>query len=86
MPNNNQRKESDLEQAILNLLDQRGAGKTVCPSEVAREVLPSGWRSLMDPVRAAARRLVEANEIVITQRGRVVDPDHAKGAIRLRRK
>jgi hypothetical protein len=42
------------------------------------------WRPLMAPARAAARRLVELGRIVITQKGRVVDPATAKGPIRLR--
>ena len=39
----------------------------------------------MERSREAARRLVADGEIVITQRGRVVDPSTAKGPIRLRR-
>ena len=38
----------------------------------------------MEPARAAARRLVAAGKIVITQGGRVVEPSTAKGAIRLK--
>ncbi len=69
----------------MRLLDVRGAGKTICPSEAARAVRPEGWEALMEPARAAARRLVAAGRIVMTQGGLVVDPSHAKGAIRLRR-
>lgn len=77
---------------ILELLDQRGAGRTICPSEAARAVSRAeddseeGWRDLMEPARRAAGRLVEAGEIEVTQRGRVVDLSVAKGPIRLRRK
>jgi hypothetical protein len=39
----------------------------------------------MEPARMAARRLVRAGRLTITQRGRPVDPDRAKGPIRLRR-
>ena len=78
-----------LEEAILRLLDERGAGKTICPSEAARAVSvtdeKSDWEPLMEPTRAAARRLVCAGEIVITQGGAVIDPSKAKGAIRLRK-
>jgi uncharacterized protein DUF3253 len=42
------------------------------------------WEGLMEPARAAARRLVAAGKIVVTQHGHVVDPSTAKGAIRLR--
>ena len=45
----------------------------------------SEWEPLMEPARSAARRLVTAGKIVITQGGVVVDPSHAKGAIRLRK-
>ena len=38
----------------------------------------------MEPARAAARRLVAAEKIVVTQGGRVVDASTAKGAIRLK--
>jgi hypothetical protein len=73
-----------LEQAILALLRQRAAGVTICPSEAARVVGGEDWRGLMQPARAAARRLVAAQKVVITQGGRVVDPSTAKGAIRVR--
>jgi hypothetical protein len=38
----------------------------------------------MEPAREAARRLVAAGRIVITQRGQVVDPSRARGPIRLK--
>ena len=78
--------DTDLEAAILTLLEQRSAGATICPSEAARLVAPENWQPLMEPARRAARRLVAKGEIDITQRGRVVDPSTAKGPIRLRRR
>ena len=76
-----------LEQAILTLLAKRGAGKTICPSEAARALVGDAreqWEPLMEPARAAARRLTAAGKIVITQGGHPVDPSHAKGPIRLK--
>lgn len=76
-----------LEQAILALLRERGAGKTICPSEAARRVTPGEkeqWLPLMEPARAAARRLQAAGKVSILQDGRPVDPSHAKGPIRLK--
>jgi nucleoid-associated protein YgaU len=81
-----------LEETILRMLHERGAGKTICPSEAARTVAGGGelsddrvkWEPLMEPARAAARRLVAAEKIVITQGGHAVDASTAKGAIRLR--
>ena len=75
-----------LEATILDLLDQRGRGKTVCPSEAARAVgTDDTWRDLMEPARRAARRLTAAGEVVVTQGGQVVDPSTARGPIRIRR-
>ncbi len=74
-----------LEEAIDALLSTRGAGKTICPSEAARRVDPDDWRSLMEPARRAARRMVARGELEICQAGAVVDPSTAKGPIRLRR-
>jgi hypothetical protein len=73
-----------LEAAIMQLLAQRGPGKTICPSEAARLLDPSGWKELMDKARAAARRLVAKGEIVVTQRGKIVDLSEVKGPIRLK--
>jgi hypothetical protein len=81
--------DAALEETILRLLQQRGVGKTICPSEAARAVggeERAAWEPLMEPARAAARRLVAEGEIVITQGGVVVDGSTAKGAIRLRRR
>ena len=80
--------DAALEAAILALLAERGRDKTICPSEAAKAVggkdTRQNWEGLMEPARAAARRLVAAGRIVITQGGRVVDPSTAKGAIRLK--
>ncbi len=73
-----------LKQHILTLLKQRDAGKTICPSEVVRDLYPYDWRKHMEAVRAAARELVQQGKLEITQKGQVVDPDQAKGPIRLR--
>lgn len=77
-----------LEAAVLELLGQRAGGATICPSEAARAVGAADgveWRDLMEPARAAARRLVAAGEVEITQGGHVVDPSTAKGPVRVRR-
>ena len=76
-----------LEREIISLLEQRAAGVSICPSEVARKVGGDDekfWRSLMEPTRQAARRLVARDQVVITQKGQVVDPSTAKGPIRIR--
>ncbi|WP_241483624.1 DUF3253 domain-containing protein [Rhodococcoides fascians] len=76
--------DRQLEVKIRELLDARSRDSTICPSDVARAVSEDDWRDLMEPVRRAARRLVDAGEVQITQKGSVVDPSTAKGPIRIR--
>lgn len=77
-----------LERVILDLLAGRAPGATICPSEAARAVAGTDeravWVRLMDSARAAAQRLVDAGQIVITQKGRAVDGATTRGPIRLR--
>ncbi len=78
---------------ILRHVRARGAGKSVCPGEVARAFAeqrrkptdpPDLWRAYMNPVRQQAKALARQGHIAILRRGRPVDP-HApvKGVIRL---
>jgi hypothetical protein len=87
--------DAELEAAILTLLAGRDPSKTICPSEAAKLVARTkvftgnraslrAWQSLMEPARAAARRLVTKGRIVITQHGQPVDPATARGPIRLK--
>ncbi|SEP68362.1 DUF3253 domain-containing protein [Arthrobacter sp. OV608] len=78
--------DRQLEATILALLAARAATSTICPSDAARAVGGDTWRDLMEPARKAARQLVDAGEVEITQGGSVVDPATAKGPIRIRRK
>lgn len=77
--------DRDLERAILDLLAGRAATASACPSEVAKRRSPDDWRSWMEPVKRAARRLCAEGRLVVLQGGRPVDPDTARGPIRLRR-
>ncbi|MDP3602541.1 MAG: DUF3253 domain-containing protein [Bosea sp. (in: a-proteobacteria)] len=79
--------ESELEAAILALTAQRGEGRTICPSEAARALggdHPDGWGPLMQPIRRTAVRLMKEGKLVITRKGRPVDPDDFRGVYRLR--
>ena len=71
---------------MLRLVEARGAGKTICPSEVARELggpHPDGWGPLMQPVRRVAVRLAHEGRVAILRKGRPVDPDDFRGIYRL---
>lgn len=77
--------EVQARKAILDLLDKRGAGKTICPSEAARTLGgDDGFRELMPLVRETAAWMADAGEIEVTQGGEVVDVEQARGPIRLR--
>jgi hypothetical protein len=71
--------------AILELLAQRDAGKTICPSEAARALAGEDFRGEMDVVREAAWELVDEGAIEVTQHGEPVARDDVRGPIRLRR-
>jgi len=75
--------QNNFESDILDLLKKRGAGKTICPSEVLSPELKKDSIK-MEEVRQAARRLVAQGLIIITQNGHIVDPSTAKGPIRLK--
>ncbi|GHB80809.1 hypothetical protein GCM10010347_59510 [Streptomyces cirratus] len=88
MTDSERQTDRHLERVILQLLDRRGPTATICPSDAARAVYDGdddGWRALMEPVRRAARRLVESGEVEITQGGRAVEPTKTRGPIRIRR-
>ncbi|WP_255032375.1 MULTISPECIES: DUF3253 domain-containing protein [unclassified Rhodococcus (in: high G+C Gram-positive bacteria)] len=76
--------DKELEDKIRSLLDARSRDATICPSDIARALSDDAWRDLMEPVRRAARRMVDAGEVEITQKGSVIDPSTAKGPIRIR--
>lgn len=78
--------DAKLERAMLELLEARGRGASICPSEAARAVRAEDWQPLMERTRRAARRLVRQGLVDITQGGAVVDPDAFRGPIRVRYK
>jgi len=73
-----------IRRATMRLVQERGPTKTICPSEVARQVAPSDWRPLLDRVRDQAAVLAEQGQLYVEQEGSPVDPSAATGPIRLR--
>jgi len=79
--------DATIRKSILHLLHERGEGKTICPSEVARALAGdtrAEWEPLMEPVRAVAASMASEGMLAVTQRGHVVEAASAKGPIRLR--
>lgn len=79
--------EDLIAETILRLLEARGPGKTVCPSEVARDIggsQPEVWSPMMQPVRRIAVRMTKAGQIAILRKGKPVeDVDDFRGIYRL---
>lgn len=78
--------ETEIARLILALVSERGAQKSVDPTEIARALggpHPDGWGPLMQPVRLVAVRLAREKQIAILRKGRPVDPDDFRGIYRL---
>jgi hypothetical protein len=77
-----------LEAELLAMLDQGGSGTSICPSELARRLRldDSAWCEVLERIRMAARRLHRRGELEIVQSANSVDPDRARGPIRVRRR
>lgn len=71
---------------LLALCRERGSARSICPSEVARALSrdEAQWRALMPLVRATAAALAARGDIVVTQRGRAIDIDTARGPVRVK--
>lgn len=56
---------------VLRLLKQRGESKTLCPSEVARDIAGKGgdWRAEMDGVHSAVDALVARGAVSLSWKG-----------------
>ena len=77
--------DGSAEAAILSLLAEREAGKSICPSEAARRLDPETWRAAMPIIHATARKLVSQGSVAITQKGVVVSTDGLEGPYRIHR-
>lgn len=69
---------------IARLAELRTSKKSFCPSEVAR-ALAEEWRPLMPLVRQVAAEESKAGRIVVLQKGKPVEIEHAREPIRLRK-
>ena len=66
------------------MLRGRGPSDSICLTEVARRIDPENWKSGLEPVRRAVRRLVDQKRVVMLQGRRAVDPDRARGPFQIR--
>jgi hypothetical protein len=73
-----------IDAALRALLRSREAGRSICPSDVARIVGGTTWRQLLPMVRDRAVRMAEAGDLEILRRGKVVTGRATEGVLRYR--
>ena len=77
-----------IESAIFEKLakaDPRGVGgKSIEPADVAKELQPEQWQRMLPKVRGVAVGLAREGRLIITKKGKPVDPNAFKGVIRLK--
>ena len=74
----------NIAEEILQLAEQRGKDKTICPSEVARKLSADNWRSLMEEIRKTAFELRDEGKIAIMQNGKEIAGNNVIGPIRIK--
>jgi hypothetical protein len=73
-------------ETMLDLAAKRGKAKTIGPMDVARVLggdHPDGWGPLMPAIRQVAVRFMKQGRVVITRKGRPVDPEDFRGVYRI---
>lgn len=83
MPDLSDTTEAAVARAILDLATARAG--TICPTDAARAAASAGadWHALMPVVRRVAVRLALEGRLVITRKGKPVDPAAVRGVYRL---
>ncbi|MGC9445788.1 DUF3253 domain-containing protein [Cereibacter johrii] len=76
------RSDERVRAVLMDLAQARGRGASFCPSEAARRIGPD-WRTHMEEVRRVADLCVAEGRLVMSQKGRPVDPATVRGPVRL---
>ena len=78
-----------LEETILRLCAERGAEKSICPTDAAKAFSQArgeddlGWRNWLTQVRATAVGMARQGRLIIYRKGKPADPDDFRGVYRL---
>ena len=77
-----------IQEAILARLakvDPQVLGKaSIEPAEVAKSLQPEQWQRVLPKVKTAALGMMRQGTLIITKKGKAIDPAKMKGVIRLR--
>lgn len=76
--------DNDVAEVIIRMATERGPDKTICPSEVARDMFAQNWRNHMNEIRDAAIKLQQQGKVSITQKGVEISVEDIKGPIRIK--
>ena len=69
----------------LSKADPKSEGKaSIEPAEVAKHLQPDQWQRMLPKVKTTALGLMRQGRLVITKKGKAIDPAKMKGVIRLR--
>jgi hypothetical protein len=77
-----------IRETLEQLCQERGPGKTFCPSDAARLLAGEGedgvdWHSILPAVRRTALEMAQEGRMAVFRKGKPVDPQGVKGVIRL---
>ena len=78
-----------LEETILRLCADRGADKSICPTDAARAFADArgeddlAWRRWLTQVRSTAVGMARQGRLIIYRKGKPADPDDFRGVYRL---
>ncbi len=75
---------ASIEETLLRLVEEAGAGRSVDPQAVARAHDPENCRRVLPQVKAAAVGLARQGRVVILRHGKPVEPEGLKGVWRVR--
>ena len=71
--------------ARLAKVDPQGLGKaSIEPAEVAKFLQPEQWQRVLPKVKTAALGMMRQGKLIITKKGKPIDPSKMKGVVRLR--
>ena len=76
--------DESIVETIIQMCAAEDVDGQVKPEDVAIELHPSDWQSLLKRIRLTARQLAEAGHIHILRKGKPADPNDFKGVYRLR--
>lgn len=75
--------DAKVEEVLFKQLLAAGTEGNVRPEDVARELYPEAWQTLLKRVRLMAKQQAVAGNLIILRKGEVADPHDFKGLIRL---